>query len=168
MNRYNKEQIATALLIIFVISFVIYLFTGDKKLGEEIVKDKTIIYSVDTQKTVNGVFSLGFGGVKSGVTYYVYQVEGDKGKILKDYSANKTYIQDVLKQDEDSYIVQEYNVIYYKPIHLFQMLEGAVKRTGTNTTTYKGEKCTKITELNYNTLYVPQGYIKKEIDLNIK
>jgi hypothetical protein len=139
-----------------------YGIMGSENVGSETVKEKTTIYSVDTQKDITGQFALGYGSIDTNVNYYVYVNDGNKGKILKHYNADKTHIMDTLEEGQDSYIETEYKVEYIVPanFHKDQLKNELV--------TYNGKKCYPKKTYLSDTLYLPKGYIKKQIDLNIK
>lgn len=169
MNNNRMKFISLCFEIVCFISIlylVCFLFSGEKHLGDELVKEKAIVYSVDTQKGIQGSFALGYGGINSDVKYYVYQDQGAKGKLLKSYDTDRTYIKDELKQENDSYIVTEYKVSYDVPFHFLWIFSKGLNSS--NITKYKGKECFETKEFVSNTLYIPKGYVKKQIDLNIK
>jgi hypothetical protein len=167
LNTKLIFAVAQLLFMVISIGFIIHMFSGGKHLGEELVKEKVKIYSVDTQKGLNGTFALGCGGVDTRVNYYVYEDKGDKGKILQDFNAKETFIKDELNQEDDSYVEMEYKVSYDVPSHIEALYRGAIDGSDT-TVKYKGEDCFTRNTMISNTLYIPKGYIKKQIDLNIK
>lgn len=115
--------------------------------NEEVEGEKINIYSVETKNIMEGkyssVFILSSGKIAENSYYYVYMDSEEKGKILVKLDTQNTYIKDVLESGEQPYLVQT----FYKGY--------------TN-----GEEISS--ELSYNTLYIPKGYIEQDYNFKVE
>lgn len=127
-------EIIKGVFCLIIIFIMIFLFTGGEHLGDKVIKEKTIISSVNIQK------------------------HDDKGNLLDNSNSDATgtkYIKDILPANAESYSIKEYRISYDIDCRLIRALSDS------NNVIYKGKECSETMIDISTTLYVPKGYMNK-------